>query len=146
MHSRARRVHLVGGNELYAAGATRCNALCYHLQEHARDEARLAHRGVLRGDGELGAKVALRFWRVALATRAAQLAGGQALSVRGRARATAVPKACAASPCSPGAATCKPGAWLEMAQRHTTFLAETNTSRRPAYTEAHRTTTASSGA
>jgi hypothetical protein len=55
-----RRLHLVAGDELDAAGATRRGALCYHLQEHARDEAWLAHTGVLCGDGELGAKVALR--------------------------------------------------------------------------------------
>jgi hypothetical protein len=43
-----------------------------------------------------------------------------ALSARWRARATAVPKAHAASPRSPGAATWKPGARLEVARRCTT--------------------------
>jgi hypothetical protein len=72
------RVHPVAGDELDTANTTRRCARCYHLQEHARDNARLSYTGVLRGDGELGAKVAQELKRVAAATRAARLAGGQA--------------------------------------------------------------------
>jgi hypothetical protein len=74
----ARRVHPVAGDELDAAGATRRGVRCYQLQEHARYKARLALTGILRGDGELGAKVAQELKRVPAATRAARLAGGQA--------------------------------------------------------------------
>jgi hypothetical protein len=56
----ARRVHPVAEDELDAAGATRRGALCFHLQEHALEEAWITHTGVLRGDDELGAKVAQR--------------------------------------------------------------------------------------
>jgi hypothetical protein len=72
------RVHPVAGDELDAAGATRRGARCYHLQEYGRDEARFSYAGVLRGDGELGAKVARELKRVAAATRVARLAGGKA--------------------------------------------------------------------
>jgi hypothetical protein len=74
----ARRVHLVAGDKLDAAGVMRRGVRCYHLQEHARYEARLALTGVLRGDGELGVKVAQELKRVPAATRAARLTGGQA--------------------------------------------------------------------
>jgi hypothetical protein len=101
----ARRVYPVAGDEPDAADTSRHGVQCSHLQRNARDEARLAQPNVLHGDGELGAKIAREVKRVAAATRAARLADGQACSVRGRARAIAVPKARAASPCSPGAAT-----------------------------------------
>jgi hypothetical protein len=71
-----RRVYLVAGDEPDAAGATRRSVQRFHLQRHARDEVRLAHTSSLRGDGELGAKVARELKRVAAATRAARLADG----------------------------------------------------------------------
>jgi hypothetical protein len=74
----ARCVHPVAGDELDTAGAMRRGVRCYHLQEHARNKARLALTGVLHGDGELGAKVAQELKRIPAATRAARLAAGQA--------------------------------------------------------------------
>jgi hypothetical protein len=59
----------------------------------------------LHGDGELGTILAPRTRRVAAASHAARLADGLARCTRGRALATAVPKARAASPRTPGAAT-----------------------------------------
>jgi hypothetical protein len=74
----ARRVYPIAGDELDAAGVTRRGAQCFHLQKHARDEARLAHTSVLRGDSELGAKVARELKHVVAATHVARLADGQA--------------------------------------------------------------------
>jgi hypothetical protein len=74
----ARRIYPVAGDEPDATGSTRRGVQRFNLQRHARDEARLADTSVLRGDGELGAKVARELKRVAAATRAARLAYGQA--------------------------------------------------------------------
>jgi hypothetical protein len=101
----ARRIYPVAGDEADIVGASRHGAQRSHLQGNARDEARLAHPNVLHGDGELGARIARELKRVAAATRAARLTNGEAWSVQGCARATAVPKARAASQRSPGAAT-----------------------------------------
>jgi hypothetical protein len=92
-----RHIYPVAGVEPDAAGASRHGTQSSHLQGNARDEARLSYSNVLRGDGELSARITWEFKRVAAATRAARLADGEAWSARGRAWATTVPKAHAAS-------------------------------------------------
>jgi hypothetical protein len=101
----ARRIYPVARIEPDATGASRHRAQSSHLQGSARDEARLTYSNVLCGDGELGARIAWELKRIAAATRAARLADDQAWSARGRARATAVPKARVASVRSRGTAT-----------------------------------------
>jgi hypothetical protein len=90
-----------------------------HLQRDARDEARLHTQALARR------RRARNDSRPETPARRGGLPCGSAgrrpaLIAQRRARATAVPKARAASPRSPGVATWKPGARLEAAQRHTT--------------------------
>jgi hypothetical protein len=70
-------VHPVTGDGADAVGASGRGVLRTYLQKPARDKARPAHKVVLLVDGEPGTTGAPRLQRVAAASRAARLGGGQ---------------------------------------------------------------------